>query len=76
MRALADHYRRMRLANPDDELCVVFDIDGTILVGYRSQPVYPPRRICRSIESSSLSWSSHARRASFMNGSLMRTGAG
>jgi hypothetical protein len=28
---LAVHYERMRRAYPDDELCVVFDIDGTIL---------------------------------------------
>lgn len=28
---LARHYERMRRAYPDDELCVVFDIDGTIL---------------------------------------------
>ena len=31
MRALADHYARLCGAHPDDELCVVFDIDGTIL---------------------------------------------
>jgi hypothetical protein len=28
---LAVHYERMRRAYPDDELCIVFDIDGTIL---------------------------------------------
>ncbi len=28
---LALHYERMRRAYPDDELCIVFDIDGTIL---------------------------------------------
>ena len=31
MRALAAHVERMRLAYPDDELAVVFDIDGTIV---------------------------------------------
>ena len=31
MRALSTHYERVRRAHPDDELCVVFDIDGTIL---------------------------------------------
>ena len=31
MRCLADHYAALRRAYPDDELCVVFDIDGTIL---------------------------------------------
>jgi hypothetical protein len=31
MRELAAHYERMRLRHPEDELCVVFDIDGTIL---------------------------------------------
>jgi hypothetical protein len=31
MGELAAHYERMRLRYPDDELCVVFDIDGTIL---------------------------------------------
>jgi hypothetical protein len=31
MRALADHYATVRSAHPADELCVVFDIDGTIL---------------------------------------------
>jgi beta-phosphoglucomutase-like phosphatase (HAD superfamily) len=31
MRELAVHYEQMRRAYPDDELCVVFDIDGTIL---------------------------------------------
>ena len=30
MRCLADHYAALRRAYPDDELCVVFDIDGTI----------------------------------------------
>src|SRR5262245_4148803 len=30
MRCLADHYAAARRAHPDDELCVVFDIDGTI----------------------------------------------
>lgn len=28
---LATHYEQMRRAYPDDQLCVVFDIDGTIL---------------------------------------------
>jgi phosphoglycolate phosphatase-like HAD superfamily hydrolase len=28
---LAVHYERMRRAYPDQELCIVFDIDGTIL---------------------------------------------
>jgi FMN phosphatase YigB (HAD superfamily) len=28
---LAVHYQRMRRAYPDRELCIVFDIDGTIL---------------------------------------------
>jgi hypothetical protein len=31
MRELATHYEQMRRRHPDDELCVVFDIDGTIL---------------------------------------------
>jgi hypothetical protein len=31
MRELGAHYARMRDAYPDDELCIVFDIDGTIL---------------------------------------------
>lgn len=31
MRALADHYEAVRSDSPDHELCVVFDIDGTIL---------------------------------------------
>ncbi|MEX1263155.1 MAG: HAD family hydrolase [Actinomycetota bacterium] len=31
MRALADHYATARETSPTDELCVVFDIDGTIL---------------------------------------------
>jgi len=31
MRALSAHYERARSAFPDDELCIVFDIDGTIL---------------------------------------------
>jgi hypothetical protein len=31
MRYLAEHYERARRRHPDDELCVVFDIDGTIL---------------------------------------------
>jgi hypothetical protein len=31
MRELALHYERMRRAYPDGELCIVFDIDGTIL---------------------------------------------
>jgi beta-phosphoglucomutase-like phosphatase (HAD superfamily) len=31
MRALADHVGRMREAHPDDELVLVFDIDGTIV---------------------------------------------
>jgi haloacid dehalogenase-like hydrolase len=31
MRELAAHYERMRRAHPDDWLCIVFDIDGTIL---------------------------------------------
>lgn len=31
MRSLSEHYRRTRLEFPDDELCIVFDIDGTIL---------------------------------------------
>ena len=31
MRELAWHYGRMRGAYPEDQLCVVFDIDGTIL---------------------------------------------
>jgi hypothetical protein len=31
MRRLASHYARMRDSFQDDELCVVFDIDGTIL---------------------------------------------
>lgn len=31
MRELATHYEAMRRRYPDDELCVVFDIDGTIL---------------------------------------------
>src|SRR6266498_625669 len=28
---LAQHYERMRRAYPDDDLCVVFNVDGTIL---------------------------------------------
>ena len=31
MRTLSEHYRRTRLEFPDDELCIVFDIDGTII---------------------------------------------
>ncbi len=31
MRALARHVKRLRSAHPDDELVVVFDIDGTIV---------------------------------------------
>jgi hypothetical protein len=31
MSAMADHYASVRHRNPADELCVVFDIDGTIL---------------------------------------------
>lgn len=31
MRELGAHHSRMRSAYPDDELCIVFDIDGTIL---------------------------------------------
>lgn len=31
MSALSEHYRRVRERYPGDELCVVFDIDGTIL---------------------------------------------
>ena len=31
MRVLADHYAAVRRTHPTDELCVVFDIDGTIL---------------------------------------------
>jgi phosphoglycolate phosphatase-like HAD superfamily hydrolase len=31
MRSLSEHYERARRRNPSDELCVVFDIDGTIL---------------------------------------------
>jgi phosphoglycolate phosphatase-like HAD superfamily hydrolase len=31
MRALADHYATVRRAHPIDELCIVFDIDGTIV---------------------------------------------
>jgi hypothetical protein len=31
MHALADHYANVRRAHPSDELCIVFDIDGTIL---------------------------------------------
>jgi hypothetical protein len=31
MRELAVHYEQLRRAYPEDELCVVFDIDGTIL---------------------------------------------
>ena len=31
MRALADHYAAAREASSTDELCIVFDIDGTIL---------------------------------------------
>ncbi len=31
MRALADHYAAVRTSFPTDELCIVFDIDGTIL---------------------------------------------
>jgi hypothetical protein len=31
MRHLSEHYERSRRQHPDDELCIVFDIDGTIL---------------------------------------------
>src|SRR6185503_9354493 len=31
MHALADHYANARRAHPSDELCIVFDIDGTVL---------------------------------------------
>lgn len=31
MHRLVDHYRQMRRTHPDDELVVVFDIDGTII---------------------------------------------
>jgi hypothetical protein len=31
MHVLSEHYQRARIEFPDDELCVVFDIDGTIL---------------------------------------------
>jgi phosphoglycolate phosphatase-like HAD superfamily hydrolase len=31
MRHLSEHYDRIRRRHPDDELCIVFDIDGTIL---------------------------------------------
>lgn len=31
MRYLSEHYERTRRCHPTDELCVVFDIDGTIL---------------------------------------------
>jgi hypothetical protein len=31
MRELAVHYEQLRRAYPEDRLCVVFDIDGTIL---------------------------------------------
>jgi phosphoglycolate phosphatase-like HAD superfamily hydrolase len=31
MHALADHYAAMRSTYPSDELCIVFDIDGTIV---------------------------------------------
>ena len=31
MRVLADHYAAVRSSSPADELCIVFDIDGTIL---------------------------------------------
>ena len=31
MRALGQHFERMRRSYPDDQLCIVFDIDGTIL---------------------------------------------
>lgn len=31
MRALARHVERMRVAHPEDELAIVFDIDGTIV---------------------------------------------
>ncbi len=31
MRSLSEHYGRVRRAHPDDDLCIVFDIDGTIL---------------------------------------------
>lgn len=31
MRRLSEHYERTRQRHPTDELCVVFDIDGTIL---------------------------------------------
>lgn len=31
MRSLSEYYRWMRLRFPEDDLCIVFDIDGTIL---------------------------------------------
>ena len=31
MRSLAGHYVNSRIAHPEDDLLVVFDIDGTIL---------------------------------------------
>jgi phosphoglycolate phosphatase-like HAD superfamily hydrolase len=31
MGALSEHYRRARELHPNDELCIVFDIDGTIV---------------------------------------------
>ena len=31
MASLSEHYERMRREFPNDELCIVFDIDGTIL---------------------------------------------
>ncbi len=31
MRSLSEHYARVRSLHPDEDLCVVFDIDGTIL---------------------------------------------
>lgn len=31
IRALSEHYAAARRAHPDDQLCIVFDIDGTIL---------------------------------------------
>jgi phosphoglycolate phosphatase-like HAD superfamily hydrolase len=31
MRHLSEHYERARRRHPNDELCIVFDIDGTIL---------------------------------------------
>ena len=31
MHVLSTHYQRTRLRFPEEELCIVFDIDGTIL---------------------------------------------